>query len=545
MNREQTNQEIIISMTSFPQRIANLKPALASIFSQTIQPDRIILWLADSQFPKQEKDLPSYLLRLVKKGKICIEWCNDLRPHKKYFYAMKKYPDSIIITVDDDLIYESTMVESLLISYQQFPRAISALRTHLMIKDENNKLLPYGIWPKETNSFIGQPSMQLLATNGAGALFPPHLLNMEYLQEDIIKNTALNADDLWLKAVEVLSDIPVVQAAEFHGLKTIKESQEFSLWSMNKTKNDDYLKDITDWVDNKFGEGYFMSKIFDTNIGNNFYNIKDICLAFSKKYNKKNPHNTMTSIYFIPHQDDELLTMGIDICSSIIKKQDVHVVLCTDGSESSIKERLNDQRHCPLHKEEHKYCLTKEEFTQARDQEFINSCLAMGVQRSNIHIPFNRVKDGKLSVTEAEKFINYHILQYQKQSKVIINTIYYNTGSKQHSDHKALGMAANNLFKQGKFHKIKFFIEPYCLDDCKKQTRKKVADKNIISKIKQAVNAYKKWNPGNKQYAIGYHSMKKEFDKLIETPQTSYIAQKQGLIQKIKIKLFNKFRAYI
>ena len=33
-----------------------------------------------------------------------------------------------------------------------------------------------------------------------------------------------------------------------------------------------------------------------------------------------------TMLYFAPHQDDELLTMGIDICNSVFKKWDVHVI---------------------------------------------------------------------------------------------------------------------------------------------------------------------------------------------------------------------------
>ncbi len=539
MNRKQIKDELIVSMTSFPHRIKNLKPVLQSIFTQTIQPNYIILWLADSQFPNQEKDLPPYLLKMVKKGKIYIEWCDDLKPHKKYFYAMKKYPDSIIITVDDDLIYDSIMIENLLISYQQFPRAISATRTHLMIKDENNKLLPYELWPKETNSFIGQPSMQLIATTGAGTLFPPHLLDTKYLKEDLIKNMALNADDLWLKAVEVLSDIPVVQATKFHGLNQIKESQKVSLWSANKFKNDEYLKNITDWIDNKFGKDYFVSKIFNSNIGNNFSDTRNICLAFSKSINK----NVPTTIYFAPHQDDELLTMGIDICSSITKKQDVHIVLCTDGSASSIKNQLNDKQYCPLHKEEHKYCLSKEEFIHARDQEFIDSCLAMGVPRSNIHIPFRRTGDGKLSYEEAKKIINYYILKYRGQGELIVNTIYYNTGSQQHNDHKVLGMAAKDLFKRGKFNKIKFFIEPYCLNGWKRylKIKKKVADIDIMNKIIKSAEAYKEWNPDSRRFAIGYHSVKKEFDNLLKEPQTYYISQKQKFLQRLKVRLLNKF----
>ena len=49
-----------------------------------------------------------------------------------------------------------------------------------------------------------------------------------------------------------------------------------------------------------------------------------------------------TIIYFIPHQDDELLSMGVDICDSLKKRKNVHIVLCTDGSGSSVRKRLNN-----------------------------------------------------------------------------------------------------------------------------------------------------------------------------------------------------------
>ena len=94
-----------------------------------------------------------------------------------------------------------------------------------------------------------------------------------------------------------------------------------------------------------------------------------------------------TIIYFAPHQDDELLSMGVDICNSLKKGKSVHVVLCTDGSGSSVKRKLNDGKSCNKHPGEHIYDLSEQEFIQARDTEFVASCLALGVKRENIHIP--------------------------------------------------------------------------------------------------------------------------------------------------------------
>ena len=47
-------------------------------------------------------------------------------------------------------------------------------------------------------------------------------------------------------------------------------------------------------------------------------------------------------LYFAPHQDDELLTMGLDICESVKKRMDVHVILCADGSKSGVRNVLKN-----------------------------------------------------------------------------------------------------------------------------------------------------------------------------------------------------------
>ncbi len=47
-----------------------------------------------------------------------------------------------------------------------------------------------------------------------------------------------------------------------------------------------------------------------------------------------------TVLYFSPHQDDELLSMGIGICNSVSRGMDVHIILCTDGSKCPVRTKL-------------------------------------------------------------------------------------------------------------------------------------------------------------------------------------------------------------
>ena len=80
---------MIVSLTSYPARMETIHQCLDSIYAQSMQPDKVVLWLAEEQFPNREKDLPDSLLEDLDAGKIEVFWCDDLGSHKKYFYTMQ------------------------------------------------------------------------------------------------------------------------------------------------------------------------------------------------------------------------------------------------------------------------------------------------------------------------------------------------------------------------------------------------------------------------------------------------------------------------
>ena len=104
--------EIIVSLTSFPKRINIVVKTINTILNQSVKPDKIILWLANEQFPNKEKDLPDELLDLKNFG-LMINWCEDLRSYKKLIPTLNLYPNDIIITADDDIYYDKDWIESL------------------------------------------------------------------------------------------------------------------------------------------------------------------------------------------------------------------------------------------------------------------------------------------------------------------------------------------------------------------------------------------------------------------------------------------------
>ena len=121
------NPQIIVSLTSFPDRIPFIYKTISSLLNQTLKPDMVILWLAKEQFPQLENNLPDELLELKKYG-LTIKWCNNIRSYKKLVPAIKEYPNDIIITADDDIYYDKTLIELLYKSYEKEPQYIHCHR---------------------------------------------------------------------------------------------------------------------------------------------------------------------------------------------------------------------------------------------------------------------------------------------------------------------------------------------------------------------------------------------------------------------------------
>ena len=264
----QDTKKLIVSLTSYPARIHCVAQTLATIYRQTMLPDVVILWLANSQFPNKLDDLPPDLLTLIKEKGVSIQWCSDdLKSHKKYFYVFKKYQDALVITIDDDLLYHPQLVENLYASWLLHPNAVSAVRAHLILISETGEILPYKMWHQEVDVCTSNPSMRLLATSGAGTLYPTALFRKVYdlFDEKTIKNTCLYADDLWLKAMQLMAGIPVVVAEDCHKLQFVPQSQDVGLYHKNYSDggNDSQLMKIIQEIDCRYGKNSFLKKLLN------------------------------------------------------------------------------------------------------------------------------------------------------------------------------------------------------------------------------------------------------------------------------------------
>ena len=119
---------VIVSLTSFPKRFPDLKYTLRTILRQSVRPEKIVVNLTVQECPNGFNDIPDYLKEFIELGVEYRFRPKNIKPHCKYFFIMQEYinTDKLIVTMDDDILYRSNVIESLLALHESNPDCICA-----------------------------------------------------------------------------------------------------------------------------------------------------------------------------------------------------------------------------------------------------------------------------------------------------------------------------------------------------------------------------------------------------------------------------------
>ena len=204
-NPRPEGERVIISLTSYGRRVKSVLPfTIISLLRQTFKPDVIILWLDKEHW--NNDNLPKSLIRLKEKG-LTIDYCDDIKSYKKLIPSLEKYPDDIIITVDDDLIYDSDLVERLVDAWNRNPNCIYVHKAYGITFHSDGSIRSYSDWDK----LIYNSSAQNVFPIGCGGcLYKRELLYSDISCRDLFMKLAPKADDVWFFFMEILSDTPRV-----------------------------------------------------------------------------------------------------------------------------------------------------------------------------------------------------------------------------------------------------------------------------------------------------------------------------------------------
>lgn len=196
---------LIVSMTSYGYRLEKTCPyALYSIFQQTQLPNRIVLNINQNKW--NDDNIPDLLKKLQRVG-VEINYAEDIGPHTKFIPTLKKYPNDIIITADDDILYDSTLVGELMAAYEASDRKSVVCREATRAVDNNGKFVAYS---KQKQLDHQCYDTNLIPLGFAGVLYPPHIFSNEIFNTKLIQKLCPKADDIWFGVMEILSRIKIL-----------------------------------------------------------------------------------------------------------------------------------------------------------------------------------------------------------------------------------------------------------------------------------------------------------------------------------------------
>ena len=233
-------EHVVVSMTSFFARINSVHKVVQNLLKQSVKPDLIVLYLSLDEFA--DKCLPKQLIDLQNNKMFQIRFvAGDLKSYKKLVYALSDFPDSTIITVDDDILYPRYAIKELLKTHQVYPEDICAHRIR-KINIKNNMIQSYNLWPlseQRRGCFLKyKRGVDLFFCGCGGVLYPPRSLDSEVLNVSKFLKLCKHQDDVWFWAMAIKNNRKIVSTKHGYNLRkrTIQDVQSVGLWETVNSK---------------------------------------------------------------------------------------------------------------------------------------------------------------------------------------------------------------------------------------------------------------------------------------------------------------------
>lgn len=237
---KQIQQNVIVSLTSYPPRFATLEHTIKSLLSQSARPREVVLWL----YEEDEKLLPTSIKSLQSDTFKVKTTKKDYRSYKKIYPAIVEYHRDYILTADDDIFYNATWIAQILEHLKPDERRILCHRAHRITLDESGTIKPYTQWKWQIGGTEAQEGFDIFLTGGAGALYPPGSITTDKNDPENFLSLCPSADDVWLYFITSKNQYTPTKIPSDQLEYTWNNSQDIALVHENigSHKNDEYIK---------------------------------------------------------------------------------------------------------------------------------------------------------------------------------------------------------------------------------------------------------------------------------------------------------------
>lgn len=205
---EPSDNGVVVSFTTIPSRIADIKPTILSLLRQTKCPGRIEINLAKTLRKKSAMwQIPEWLRQLKA---VQIHWMEqDLGPASKSIPTLIRHQqqDPFIVIVDDDMVYSPYLIEDLWRADQKTQgKAVFCVNGHPLTRN-----LVFFDHPPHKAIQTGQVRVAIVEGAGGYGLHPsqfdlPALLYTADGPEDV-----MIPDDIWISGHLSRRNIPKYQ----------------------------------------------------------------------------------------------------------------------------------------------------------------------------------------------------------------------------------------------------------------------------------------------------------------------------------------------
>lgn len=228
------DKELIISVTTFGKRINTVWATIESLMYQSIKPNRITLWISEDY---KNVQLPLSLQHQISRG-LEIHYIEDVRSFTKLVPALLTYPDSYILTVDDDYLYPYDFIERFVMAHTVHENSICCLEARHMIKNSDGTFMSFNSFPRIFE--MPDDNMKYYMPEGfAGVLYPPHSLHNDVVKKELFLKLCPTNDDLWFKIMSLLNNTDIYIISNYMDLFSYitinPEMQENALCTTNET----------------------------------------------------------------------------------------------------------------------------------------------------------------------------------------------------------------------------------------------------------------------------------------------------------------------
>lgn len=226
-------------------------------------------------------------------------------------------------------------------------------------------------------------------------------------------------------------------------------------------------------------------------------------------------------VFYVPHPDDETLSMGEVIAHHVLAGRDVRVVLLTKGTASGVIRQINGDAssswwggyHDPAGEGYARQTTTG--MGEGRNREFLSACGQLGVPAWSVYSA--GLTDGRVTPAQAKTVIRQYAERFPNAGH------YGMSANDPHNDHSAVGAALRELVDEDPQKWWDVFVLPF-----RRQWRYDPAATDYNAgghveeskrRMRNAARCYGAWNPAVGSLAWGWHSVPTDLGLAVSDPR--------------------------